>query len=72
MMIMNVMMKMIRCRQVHKITSYFQETDIAHNLFICRGIVFGEKRGSAKTTVRVFIWPRRKFVGMLLMLIGNK
>ncbi|KAK7504796.1 hypothetical protein BaRGS_00003824 [Batillaria attramentaria] len=50
-------------RQVHKVSSYFQEADIAHNLFICRGTVFDEKRGSENTTVRVFIWPRRKFVG---------
>ncbi|XP_070179713.1 GDP-D-glucose phosphorylase 1-like isoform X2 [Littorina saxatilis] len=50
-------------RQVHQVSSYFQEADIAHNLFICRGTVFGETRQSTKTTVRVYIWPRRKFVG---------
>ena len=48
---------------MHSISSYFQEADIAYNLFICRGTVFGESRGSANTTIRVYIWPRRKFVG---------
>ncbi|XP_076463420.1 GDP-D-glucose phosphorylase 1-like isoform X2 [Babylonia areolata] len=50
-------------RKVHKVCNYLQEADIAHNLFICRGVVFGEERNSAKTTIRVFIWPRRKFIG---------
>ncbi|PVD26233.1 hypothetical protein C0Q70_13903 [Pomacea canaliculata] len=50
-------------RHVYKVSSFFHKADIAHNLFINRGVVFGEERHSVNTTVRVFIWPRRKFIG---------
>ncbi|KAH9509364.1 GDP-D-glucose phosphorylase 1 [Bulinus truncatus] len=46
----------------HKISTYFIENEIAHNVFICRGTVFGEERASPLTTVRLFIWPRKKFI----------
>ncbi|BFZ12234.1 hypothetical protein BsWGS_15273 [Bradybaena similaris] len=50
-------------RLTHRISSYFQESDIAHNVFLTRGCVFGEERNSTLTTVRLFIWPRKKFIG---------
>ncbi|XP_035827145.1 GDP-D-glucose phosphorylase 1 isoform X1 [Aplysia californica] len=56
-------------RSAHKISSYLHENDIAHNLFMCRGVAFGEKRDSTLTTIRLFIWPRKKFIAHLE---GNK
>ncbi|KAL8622892.1 hypothetical protein ACOMHN_027013 [Nucella lapillus] len=50
-------------RKVHKVCNYLQESDVAHNLFICRGVQFGEERNSAKTTIRAYVWSRRKFIG---------
>jgi len=50
-------------RAAHKVSNYLYESDVAHNLFMCRGTVFGEKRESSNTTIRLFIWPRKKFIG---------
>ncbi|KAK3779236.1 hypothetical protein RRG08_025524 [Elysia crispata] len=50
-------------REAFKLSSYFHKADIAHNVYINRGLVFGEKRGSGLTTVRLFIWPRKKYIG---------
>ncbi|KAI0241908.1 GDP-D-glucose phosphorylase 1 [Lamellibrachia satsuma] len=50
-------------RNVHLVTSYMQDTNIAHNLLVSRGEVIGENSGVAKTTVRVYIWPRTPFTG---------
>ncbi|GFO27473.1 GDP-d-glucose phosphorylase 1-like [Plakobranchus ocellatus] len=50
-------------RDTYKISSYFHHADIAHNVYICRGTVFGEDRNSKLTTVRLFIWPRKKYIG---------
>uniref|UniRef100_A0A2C9LAB3 GDP-D-glucose phosphorylase 1 n=1 Tax=Biomphalaria glabrata TaxID=6526 RepID=A0A2C9LAB3_BIOGL len=49
-------------RLTHRISDYFIKNEIAHNVFICRGPVFGEDRNSFHTTVRLFIWPRKKFI----------
>ncbi|CAL1529423.1 unnamed protein product [Lymnaea stagnalis] len=51
-------------KRAHKITTYFHENDIAHNIFMCRGTVFGEERNSTLTTLRLYIWPRKKFIGI--------
>lgn len=50
-------------RAAHKISTHLHTNDIAHNLFMCRGLVFGEERDSKKTTIRLYIWPRKKFIG---------
>ncbi|XP_071079261.1 GDP-D-glucose phosphorylase 1-like [Haliotis cracherodii] len=50
-------------RLIHKVTNYFYVNDIAHNLFITRGTVFGEPQSSTKRTIRMYLWPRKKFIG---------
>ncbi|GFR87957.1 GDP-D-glucose phosphorylase 1-like [Elysia marginata] len=50
-------------REAFKLSSYFHKADIAHNVYINRGLVFGEERGSNLTTIRLFIWPRKKYIG---------
>ncbi|XP_067681230.1 GDP-D-glucose phosphorylase 1-like [Haliotis asinina] len=50
-------------RLIHKITNYFHNNDIAHNLFITRGTVFGEPQSSTNRTIRMYLWPRKKFIG---------
>ena len=43
--------------------NYLQENNIAHNLYMTRGPVFGQGQGSEYTTVRVYLWPRKAVVG---------
>lgn len=47
-----------------QIADYFQKNEIAHNLYMTRGPVFNEERQSDKRTIRVFLWPRKKFIGL--------
>lgn len=47
-----------------KITKFFQEASIAHNLLLSRGSVFGTSgRNHSPNTVRAYLWPRKKFKG---------
>ncbi|KAL5008850.1 hypothetical protein ScPMuIL_014431 [Solemya velum] len=48
-------------RTIHQITSYFHKCEIAHNLHIMRGTVFGD---DISRTVRLFLWPRKKVIGV--------
>lgn len=50
-------------RETFKLSSYFHKADIAHNVYINRGLVFGEEAKSMLTTIRLFIWPRKKYIG---------
>ena len=50
-------------RAVFSVADYFQLNDIAHNVFITRGTLFGEDKDSANTTVRVYLWPRKHYIG---------
>ena len=50
-------------RNVHLVTSYMQNADIAHNVLVSRGEVIGENSGVTMTTVRVYIWPRTSVTG---------
>ncbi|XP_002735196.1 GDP-D-glucose phosphorylase 1-like [Saccoglossus kowalevskii] len=50
-------------RDVYKVTSYFHQNEIAHNLFMTRGTLFGEDKYSNRRTVRVYVWPRRSSYG---------
>ncbi|KAL3873175.1 hypothetical protein ACJMK2_036323 [Sinanodonta woodiana] len=45
------------------IIQHFQQNEIAHNLFITRGTVFGEPRDSTLRTIRFLLFPRKKFIG---------
>ena len=47
-----------------QIADYFVCNEIAHNLYMTRGPVFGDTRHSCHRTVRVYFWPRKKVVGM--------
>ncbi|XP_069118009.1 GDP-D-glucose phosphorylase 1-like [Argopecten irradians] len=51
-------------RVIFLVANYLQKSEIAHNLFITRGTVFGEDRSSRKRTVRLYLWPRKKFIGV--------
>ena len=55
-------------RNVVKATEYLQSNEIAHNVFITRGTCFHE---NAQDTVRVYIWPRVKFIGMYILFSLN-
>ncbi|XP_070576789.1 GDP-D-glucose phosphorylase 1-like [Ptychodera flava] len=48
---------------VYRVTSYFHSNEIAHNMFITRGTVFGKDSDSTDRTVRVYVWPRRSSYG---------
>ncbi|CAG5118708.1 unnamed protein product, partial [Candidula unifasciata] len=48
-------------RETYAISSHLNQNDIAHNLFMTRGSVFGEEDNNTQTTIRLFIWPRKKF-----------
>ncbi|XP_052269259.1 GDP-D-glucose phosphorylase 1-like isoform X4 [Dreissena polymorpha] len=52
-------------RNIYEITHYFNNNEIAHNIFMTRGPAFGEPRDSACRTIRVYIWPRKKFIGSM-------
>ncbi|XP_033735948.1 GDP-D-glucose phosphorylase 1-like [Pecten maximus] len=49
---------------IYLVADYLQKSEVAHNLFITRGTVFGEDRTSRKRTLRLFLWPRKKFIGV--------
>lgn len=49
-------------RDVLKVTEYLQANEIAHNMFMTRGTGFGKDRD--KDTVRIYVWPRKKFIGV--------
>ena len=61
------------CETILKLTDYFLETDVAYNLYATRGTRFEDDDGSYSSSsssssssypaVRVFLWPRRKFLG---------
>ncbi|XP_021367959.1 GDP-D-glucose phosphorylase 1-like [Mizuhopecten yessoensis] len=51
-------------RVVYLVADYMQRSEIAHNLFMTRGTVFGEDRTSRNRTIRLFLWPRKKFIGV--------
>ncbi|KAK3586856.1 hypothetical protein CHS0354_034894 [Potamilus streckersoni] len=46
------------------IIQYFQQNEIAHNLFLTRGTVFGQPRDSTLRTIRFLLFPRKKFIGI--------
>lgn len=51
-------------RLIFQIADYFQTSEIAHNLYMTRGPTFNESRCSCNRTVRVYLWPRKKFIGI--------
>ncbi|XP_060079584.1 GDP-D-glucose phosphorylase 1-like [Ylistrum balloti] len=51
-------------RVIYLVADYMQRSEVAHNLFITRGTVFGEDKTSRNRTVRLFLWPRKKFIGV--------
>lgn len=48
-----------------QIADYFQKNEIAHNLYMTRGPVFNKERQNDERTIRVFLWPRKKFIGSM-------
>ena len=54
-------------RTLFLVADYFQRNEIAHNLYMTRGVVFGEPKDSPNRTIRVFLWPRKKFIGSMCM-----
>lgn len=44
-------------------TNYMQQNEIAHNVFFTRGSTLEPKDDDPQTTIRVYIWPRKKFLG---------
>ncbi|KAL5008849.1 hypothetical protein ScPMuIL_014430 [Solemya velum] len=47
-------------RTLHKVTSCLHDQEIAHNLHLSRGTVFGTDKTE---TIRIFLWPRKKVIG---------
>ena len=50
-------------RNVHRVTSYMQRSNIAHNLLFSRGEAIGKNSGDSMTTLRIYIWPRISVTG---------
>ncbi|KAK3092332.1 hypothetical protein FSP39_001381, partial [Pinctada imbricata] len=48
---------------IHKVAQYLREHEIAHNLYVTKGTVFGEDPAGGKRTIRLYLWPRKKVVG---------
>lgn len=48
-------------RDVVRLTEYLQKNEKAHNVFMTRGTSFHD---STQETVRVYVWPRAKFIGV--------
>lgn len=48
-------------------TDYCQKNEIAYNFYMTRGPVFNEDRNSENRTVRMYFWPRKKFIGSMCM-----
>ena len=58
------------CEAILKLTDYFLSADVAYNLYATRGTRFEDDISSSSSSsspsypaVRVFLWPRRKFLG---------
>ncbi|XP_061174399.1 GDP-D-glucose phosphorylase 1-like [Saccostrea echinata] len=49
-------------RDIYKVTQYLSEHEIAHNMFLTYGESFDSQ--SSVPTVRVYLWPRKKFIGI--------
>ncbi|XP_063427915.1 GDP-D-glucose phosphorylase 1-like [Mytilus trossulus] len=49
-------------KDVIKMTEYLQSNEVAHNVFITRGTAFGDN--SKEDTIRIYVWPRAKFIGV--------
>ncbi|XP_022333297.2 GDP-D-glucose phosphorylase 1-like [Crassostrea virginica] len=49
-------------RDVYKVANYLSENEVAHNLFMTYGKSFDSQ--SSESTVRVYLWPRKKFIGI--------
>lgn len=49
-------------RDIYKVTQYLSEHEIAHNMFLTYGESFDSQ--SPEPTVRVYLWPRKKFIGI--------
>jgi len=60
-------------RSVHRVASYLQSRDIAHNLSLTRGCPFNIDTHLTPTnqtsTVRAYLWPRKSVFGEQLMCI---
>ena len=62
----------IHHRMVHVVTTYLQNNEIAHNMFITRGDVFGEENcGTPHRTVRIYVWPRKTVTGKTHLLADH-
>lgn len=44
-------------------TEYLQGNEVAHNVFMTRGTAFGDN--SKEDTIRIYVWPRAKFIGKI-------
>lgn len=49
-------------RDIHKVADYLSEHEVAHNMFLTYGKSFDSQ--STEPTIRVFLWPRKKFIGI--------
>ncbi|XP_071151076.1 GDP-D-glucose phosphorylase 1-like [Mytilus edulis] len=49
-------------KDVIKMTGYLQSNEVAHNVFMTRGTAFGDN--SKEDTIRIYVWPRAKFIGV--------
>lgn len=64
-------------RVIHRVTSYLQSRDVAHNVFLTRGTRFTADTSTThdettdvtartthdSSTVRAYVWPRKSFFG---------
>jgi len=61
--LINASLRYDLARKVFAIVDYFQQNEIAHNLYVSYANVISCSNGSSSSTVQVVIWPRKPFVG---------
>ncbi|XP_048737147.2 GDP-D-glucose phosphorylase 1-like [Ostrea edulis] len=49
-------------RDIYKVAQYLSEHEVAHNMFLTYGESFDSQ--SSVPTIRVYLWPRKKFIGI--------
>ncbi|XP_046858004.1 GDP-D-glucose phosphorylase 1-like isoform X2 [Xenia sp. Carnegie-2017] len=52
--------------RINKVTSYLYENEIAHNVFLTRGLPLSLKKmdGNKKEVLRIFVWARKNSTGI--------
>lgn len=59
-----MLLKICICRNVYRLTNFFQENEEPHNLYITRSISFDQKTDDMKRNyIRAYVWARTPMYG---------